>query len=140
MASLARAHRLHVDIGAPASQKRVPFASDQTCPLCGSTAQASEGIAEKQLSLLRCSRCRVFVIEKQVLDVIMNARAWNLRPVLRHVEFLSRAARSAAAQGAVLAVTSTNWMRVAIERQRIEEPAPPAGDPHRLIHETPASL
>ena len=94
---------------------------EKPCPLCGGTAQTSEGIVKAQVSLLACSHCRAFVMEKRLIDVVMNARTWNLRPVLRHVGFLSRAAQSAAAHGSVLVITSTNWFRVAIEQQRLDE-------------------
>jgi hypothetical protein len=93
---------------------------EKPCPLCGGIAQASEGIVRAQVSLLACGHCRAFVMEKRLIDVVMNARAWNLRPVLRHVAFLSRAAQSAAAHGSVLVITSTNWIRVAMEQQRVD--------------------
>jgi hypothetical protein len=82
----------------------------------------SEGTVEAHLSLLSCARCRAFVIEKQLVDVIVNARVWNLLPVLRYLTHLSRAAQAAALQGTVLLITSTNWIRVALgEQQRLQE-------------------
>jgi len=133
------AHR--VTFRGPVTTPRVTasLAPDQTCPLCGSSAQVSEGTAEPKLSLLSCSHCRTFVIEKPVLDVIMNARAGNLLPVLRHVAFLWRAAQSAAEEGAVLTITSTNWIRLAMEQQRVEAQPLTAG-PQRILHATPASF
>ena len=92
-----------------------------SCPLCDGTAHASEGTVEAHLALLSCTRCRIFVIERRLLDVITNAREWNLLPVLRYVELLSWAAQSAASQGAVLLITSTNWIRVAISQHRLRE-------------------
>ncbi len=91
-----------------------------TCPLCGGQAQASEGVVEQRISLLTCGHCRAFVIEKRLIEVVMNARQWNLRPVLQYVSFLSTAAQAAAAHGSVLVITSTNWIRVALEQQRLD--------------------
>jgi hypothetical protein len=71
----------------------VESAGGATCPLCGGAAQASEGVVEAEIALLSCGHCRAFVMEKRLIDVVMNARAWNLRPVLRHIAFLSRAAQ-----------------------------------------------
>jgi hypothetical protein len=91
-------------------------------------AHASEGTVEAHLALLSCARCRIFVIERRLVDVIMNAREWNLLPVLRYVELLSWAAQSAASQGAVLLITSTNWIRVAISQHRLQEAHMPPDD------------
>jgi len=104
----------------PVPHPRVESAGSATCPLCGGPAQSSEGVVEAQIALLACANCRAFVMEKRLIDVVMNARAWNLRPVLRHVAFLSRAAQQAAAEGTVLSITSTNWIRLANEQQRLD--------------------
>lgn len=104
-----------------------PAAGD-SCPLCGARAHLSEGVAEAQLALLTCGRCQAFVIEKRLIDVVMNARVWNLRTVLRHVTFLSRAAQQAAARGTVLFITSTNWIRLANEQQRLDALAAAVAD------------
>jgi hypothetical protein len=98
-----------------------PFSVGDSCPLCGGRAQVSEGTAEAHLSLLSCSRCRAFVIEKRLVEVITNAREWNLLPVLRYLAYLSRAAQSAALQGTVLLITSTNWIRLALGQQHLQE-------------------
>lgn len=100
----------------------------ESCPLCGDRAHTSEGVVEEQIALLTCKRCRAFVMEKRLIDVVLNARAWNLRPVLRHVPFLSRAAQQAAAAGTVLFITSTNWIRLANEQQRLDETPARAAD------------
>jgi hypothetical protein len=102
---------------------RAPAAASvgTSCPLCGGVAHASEGTIGAHLALLSCTHCRIFVIEKQLLDVITNARQWNLLPVLRHVELLSWAAKSAASDGTVLLITSTNWIRVANNQQRLQQ-------------------
>ena len=91
-----------------------------TCPLCGRAARAAEGVVEAHIALLACEHCRTFVMEKRLIDVVMNARTWNLTPVLRHTGSLSRAARQAAEHGAVLFITATNWIRLANEQQRVE--------------------
>jgi hypothetical protein len=109
------------DSGVMAFRAPAQPALAKSCPLCGGTAHVSEGTLEAHIALLSCARCRIFVIEKQLVDVIMNARAWNLLPVLRYVELLSWAAQSAASQGAVLLITSTNWIRVAINQHRLQE-------------------
>jgi len=98
------------------------------CPLCGGVAIESEGIVNPRIALLACGRCRVFVMEKQLIDVMINARTWNLRTVLERVERLSRAAQTAAARGSVLFITSTNWIRLANRQERDEDiPAFAAG-------------
>lgn len=99
---------------------RAESSGGATCPLCGGAAQASEGVVEAHIALLACAHCRAFVMEKRLIDVVMNARAWNLRPVLRHTAFLSRAAQQAAAHGTVLFITATNWIRLANEQQRLD--------------------
>jgi len=91
-----------------------------TCPLCGAAAQAAEGVVEARIALLACAHCRAFVMEKRLIDVVMNARTWNLKPVLRHTRWLSRAAQQAAEHGTVLFITATNWIRLANEQQRLE--------------------
>ena len=106
-------------LGVPRAPARL--SAGGSCPLCGGKAGASGGVVAAQVSLLICCHCRAFVMEKRLIDVVMNARQWNLRPVLRHVAFLSRAAQAAAAGGSVLVITSTNWIRVAIEQQRLDE-------------------
>ena len=113
----------HTSSGKPSQlpPSHARLSPERPCPLCGGTAQTSEGIVEVQVSLLACSHCRAFVMEKPLIDIVMNARACNLRKVLRHVAFLSRAAQFAAAHGSVLVITSTNWIRVAIEQQRLDE-------------------
>ncbi len=98
---------------------------DGPCPLCGGRAHASEGTRRGRCSLLICGRCRAFVIEKRLVDVITNARVWNF-PVLRHVAFLSYATQSAAARGGVLAITTTNWIRLAIDQERLDGRPVPA--------------
>jgi len=91
------------------------------CPLCGAQASASQGVVETQLVLLTCRRCRAFVMEKRLIDIIANARVWNLRPVLQHVAHLSRAAQQAADDERVLLITSTNWIRLATTQQRRDD-------------------
>ena len=93
----------------------------RTCPLCDREADASDGSVEASLSLVRCRDCRAFVIQRQLGEVIVNARIKNLQPVLRYLSALSRAAQAAAAQGKILLITSTNWIRVAVEQQRVAE-------------------
>jgi hypothetical protein len=95
-----------------------PSGVSASCPLCGGDAQSSQGTGETHLLLLICGSCRVFVIEKQVVDIIANAREWNLRAVLRHIASLSLAAQTAAMQGAALLITSTNWIRLAVRQER----------------------
>jgi hypothetical protein len=116
--SEARNMRSVLELAAHGQTRVAPLGA---CPLCGREAYASDGTVEAYLSLLRCSSCRAFVIERQLLDVIVNARAKNLQPVLRHLTSLSQAAQSAAARGTVLIITSTNWIRVAMGQQRLEE-------------------
>ena len=98
------------------------------CPLCGGRAQATGGVVQAGIALLSCADCRAFVMEKRLIDVLSNACAWNLKPVLRHVVFLSRAARQAAAHGTVLFITSTNWIRLSNEQQRLDVDARSALD------------
>jgi len=109
----------------PVPSLRVESAGGATCPLCGGAAQASEGVVEAHIALLACAHCRAFVMEKRLIDVVMNARAWNLRAVLCHTTFLSRAAQHAAAHGNVLFISSTNWIRLANEQQRLDAPGRP---------------
>jgi hypothetical protein len=90
-----------------------------TCPLCDRQADASDGSVEACLSLVRCRDCRAFVIEQHLVEIITNGRTKNLQPVLRYLSPLSLAAQDAAAQGRVLLITSTNWIRVAVEQQRL---------------------
>jgi hypothetical protein len=116
---LADVRRVESDCCVTASFVSASSALAASCPLCGGEAHVSEGTAEAHLSLLSCGRCHIFVIEKQLVDVIMNARAWSLLPVLRYVASLSLAAQAAAAQGAVLLITSTNWIRVAVGKQHV---------------------
>jgi len=91
-----------------------------TCPLCGAHANLCEGILQQKIALLTCSRCRAFVMDKRLIDVVMNARAWNVRTVLGQVALLSRATQEAAARGSVLFITSTNWIRLANQQQRLD--------------------
>src|SRR4029077_4410206 len=95
-------------------------APTRTCPLCDREADASDGSVEASLSLVRCRDCCAFVIERQLGEIITNARTKNLQPVLRYLTALSLAAQAAAAQGKVLLITSTNWIRVAVEQQRLK--------------------
>ena len=121
MASLSTERRGETGAWAMARRAQARLSPREWCPLCGSTAHESDGVVEAKVSLLTCSHCRAFVMEKRLIDIVMNAREWNLRPVLRHVACLSRAAQSAAAHGSVLVITSTNWICLAMEQQRLDE-------------------
>ena len=104
-------------------------ATTRRCPLCDREADASDGAVEASLSLVRCRDCSAFVIERRLGEVITNARTKNLQPVLRYLTALSLAAQAAATQGKVLLITSTNWIRLAVEQQRLKLPIT-AATPH----------
>ena len=101
----------------------------QTCPLCGGRAFTSAGTATADRALLSCGCCRTFVIDRRLLDVIANARARNVNAVLRYLMPLTTAARSAAARGTILSITSTNWIRLALGQPRADHAAADAGAP-----------
>ena len=90
------------------------------CPLCDRRARASDGLVNAARSLFRCRACCAFVIDRRLIEVVANARAKNLQPVLRYLTALSAATRAAAWHGSVLEITSTNWIRVATQQRRLE--------------------
>ncbi len=94
-----------------------PSAYRRSCPLCGGSADARRSASDECRFLLPCRHCRVFVIDQQLADVIDNARTRNLTPVLQYLPWLSRATQRAAARGTVMQLTSTNWVRVALDEQ-----------------------
>jgi hypothetical protein len=91
-------------------------ARPECCPLCGGAADARPGSMKRRRYLLRCAQCRAFVIDAQLADVIDNARVRHVKPVLERLPLLSRATQAAADSGSVMSLTSTNWIRVAMEQ------------------------
>jgi hypothetical protein len=78
---------------------------------------------ERRRYLLRCAQCRAFVIEGQLAEVIDNARVRDVKRVLDRLPLLSRATQAAADNGSVMLLTSTNWIRVAMEQALTSAPS-----------------